>query len=179
MLRRTEAAPERRTLRFLPATLFVVAAALSACNAGLPPNTEVIDNPATAPVRVDPAEAARMLSEIRAEQGLPPVTASATLTAIAQDYADVLAAAGVVDHHFGSTLAGRLDEGGYVWAIAAENLGGGYRSLAEAFARWEASRSHRENLFAPDVTEIGIATAFNIDSPYRTFWVLLLGRPPG
>lgn len=153
--------------------LFVLA--LAACRPAL--DGEVIANPATAPVAVDPAEAARLLSDIRAAEGLGPVRVSPALNAIAADYALVLASSGVVDHNIGGRLRGRLDAAGYQWREAGENLGGGYRSLEEAFANWQASPGHNANLLAANVTEMGIATAFNADSPYRTFWVLLVALP--
>ena len=141
------------------------------------PEIEVISNPATAPVQVNPAEAARILSAIRAEHGLPPVIVNPTLTVIAKDYAEILAVAGAVHHNLDSTLQMRLAAGGYQFVVAGENLGGGFRLIDEAYERWVASPSHFAILVDPLITEIGIATAFNIDSPFRTFWVLLVGLP--
>lgn len=171
--------------RFANIVLLAVAGAAALTLAGCvgatdgpPAGAEVIENPAVAPVNVNPQQAAALLSAMRADQGLPPVGVSATLNAIAQDYANTLAAAGEVSHRLDGTLGSRLADGGYLWVVAGENLGGGYRSLEEAFERWNASPSHRANLLSPAVTEIGIATAFNAASPFRTFWVLLLARPP-
>lgn len=147
---------------------------VAGCNAG---RVETISDPATAPVRVSPAEAARVLSGMRAARGLSAVSADATLNRIAQDYANRLAAADELRHDLGGSLEDRLADGGYVWVVAAENLGAGYRSLTEAFERWEASPSHRANLYATAVEEIGIATAFNGDSRFRNFWVLVLASP--
>ena len=138
---------------------------------------QIVGSPATRPVAVDPGEAAAMLTRLRTGHDLSPVGADAGLNAIARDYAELMAAGGVVSHDLAGTLGARLDAGGYRYSVAHENLGGGYRSLSEAFDYWSASPSHRANLFADEVTEIGIATAFNIDSPYRTFWVLLLAAP--
>ena len=162
----------RRVARI--AIVVLLTGGLSACVQSGP---EVIDNPATAPVIVSPAEAAAMLSGIRAEEGLPPVGVSARLNAIAGAYAQRLAAAGEVRHDLDSSLGERLAAGGYLWIEAGENLGGGYRSLEEAFQRWYDSPGHRRTMLAPGITEIGIATAFNGASPYRNFWVLLVGRP--
>jgi uncharacterized protein YkwD len=138
---------------------------------------QIVGNPATRPVHADPDEAAALLTGLRADQDLSPVWADAGLNAIAQDYAELMATGGVVSHDLAGSLGARLDAGGYRYLVAHENLGGGYRSLSEAFDYWSESPSHRANLFADRITEIGIATAFNIDSPYRTFWVLLLAAP--
>ena len=104
------------------------------------------------------------------------VTVSAELNALAQDYADQLAAAGEITHDLTGTLRIRLTRAGYAFLMASENIGGGYRSIDEAFERWSASRTHLSNMLLP-VTQVGIATGFNIRSPYRTFWVLILAYP--
>lgn len=158
----------------------VILFAMAGCVAGTPAsNTEIVLDPATSPVSVNPAAAAQILSEMRRARGLSGVVVNETLNSIAQDYADVLAAAGEVRHDFNGDLRSRLSEGGYLFVAAGENLGGGFRSLDDAFERWNASAPHRANLLAESITEIGIATAFNAASPFRTFWVLLVGRPPG
>ncbi len=133
--------------------------------------------PALAPVPVDPQEAARHVSAMRAAAGLGPVTVSATLNAIAAVQADAMARAGVMDHNVAGGFARRLRSGGYAWAVAAENIGAGYRSMEEAFLAWYESPGHRANLLARGVTEIGIASAFNAASPYGNFWALVLGCP--
>ncbi len=153
--------------------------ALAACSTASVPTEggEVISHPAEAPVPVDPAEAARIISSVRAENGLGPVTVSAQLNAIAQNYANVLAAKGAVAHDLDGRLQDRLSRAGYTVLIAGENIGGGYRSIGEAFDHWEHSPPHLANLLLPPYTKIGIATSFNMSSPYRTFWVLILALP--
>jgi uncharacterized protein YkwD len=156
--------------------LLVLVACLSGCNSDviIP---EVISNPASAPVAVSPAQAALIISQLRSEHDLPPVVVSSQLNAVAQAYADLMAAEGKVDHDLDGVLTSRLSRAGYVFVAAGENIGGGYHSVGEAFDRWEASPVHLANILAPPITEIGIATAFNAASPYRTFWVLVLAKP--
>lgn len=160
-------------MRFRSVVAVLLVIGLAACGQ----RGEVISDPATAPVIVNPADAAEMLSAIRAVQGLGPVRVSSELNAIAQHYANVLAARGVVSHTVDGTFGDRLRIAGYRWIVAGENLGGGYRSLEEAFDRWNASPSHQANLLAVEATDIGIATAFNAASPYRNFWVLIVALP--
>lgn len=158
-------------MRRLRLVVLAVAAGLSGC--GLP--GDVMTNPAEAPVEVDPRAAARVITAIRAENGLGPVATDPGLNAVAEEYADALAAAGVVSHNVGGRFSERIRGRGY--ANAAENLGGGYRSLDEAMAFWVASPGHFANLLLPGATHIGIATAFDAASPYRNFWVLILAQP--
>ena len=159
-------------IRLIAVALLVVV--LGGCTAN---QGEVISDPATAPVVVNANDAAQMLSEIRGALGLGAVRSSSQLNAIAQSYANVLASSGVVSHTADGTFGDRLQAAGYRWIVAGENLGGGYRSLEEAFARWNASPLHRANLLAAPVTDVGIATAFNAASPYRNFWVLIVALP--
>ncbi|MGD9737839.1 MAG: CAP domain-containing protein [Bauldia sp.] len=160
-------------MRRLLVLLFAAAAALAGCAGGLP--GDVMVSPAETPVEVSPSAAARMVTAIRAENGFGPVTADPGLNAIAEDYANALAAAGVVNHTVGGSFPERIRGRGYT--DAAENLGGGYRSLDEAMAFWVASPGHFANLLTPGATRIGIATAFDGASPYRNFWVLILAAP--
>jgi uncharacterized protein YkwD len=158
--------------------LLCLAVGVAACASSFPDDFGA-GPPASAPVRVDPGEAAAIVTALRAEHDLPPVRVSAALNRIAEDYADLLALRGTVGHEVGGSLRMRLRQGGYLYVVAGENLGGGYRSIEEAFDRWIASPEHLRNLLAEPITEIGIATAFNINSLYRTYWVLLLARPAG
>ena len=160
--------------RFL---LLLIAVGVAGCATDPGPNDFGVGPPAAAPVFVDPGEAAAIVTALRAEHDLPPVTVSAALNGIAEDYADLLALRGTVGHNVDGTLRTRLSQGDYLFLVAGENLGGGYRSIEEAFDRWIASPAHLRNLLAEPITEIGIATAFNINSLYRTYWVLLVARP--
>jgi uncharacterized protein YkwD len=159
--------------------LFLLAVEVAGCTVDPGPNDFGVGPPAAAPVRVDPDEAAAIVTALRAEYDLPPVSVSAALNDIAQDYADLLALRGTVGHNVAGSLRTRLRQGDYLYVAAGENLGGGYRSIEEAFDHWIASPDHLKNLLAEPATEIGIATAFNINSLHRTYWVLLLARPAG
>ena len=109
--------------------ILVLVVALAGCTGGetLPGN--VVNDPATEPVAVDPHEAAAIITQLRAERGLPPVVASAALSIIAQDYADLMADEGLVAHDLDASLPIRLQRSGYAFLTVGENLGGGYRSV--------------------------------------------------
>ena len=61
--------------------------------------------------------------------------------------------------------------------VAAENVGGGYVSLEDAFAGWRKSKGHNKNMLMPDITVMGIARADAAGSKYGTYWSLVLARP--
>jgi len=130
-------------------------------------------------ISVDTNTAARMLSDYRGRHGLGPVKLDPTLNRIAADHALKMAEADKVSHvvRGEGSFARRLHSGGYDAAVAAENVGGGYFSLEEAFAGWRKSKSHNKNLLRPDITVMGIARADATGSKYGTYWSLVLARP--
>ena len=132
---------------------------------------------ATAPIPLDLTEALAMMNEIRQQEGRSLVRMSPALTELAQEQADLMARTNTLSHTVGGLMTERLLSHNYAYWAAAENIGGGYRSLEEAFYFWQRSSSHRYNLLMEDTTEIGIATAFNAESEYKTYWVLLMARP--
>jgi uncharacterized protein YkwD len=71
----------------------------------------------------------------------------------------------------------RLSAGGFAASQAAENIGGGYKSLDEAIDGWRRSPDHNANLLRAGVTEIGIAMFTADDSTYKTYWSLILAAP--
>jgi uncharacterized protein YkwD len=71
----------------------------------------------------------------------------------------------------------RLKAGGYNARVAAENIGAGYHTLAEAFSGWRDSPPHRTNMLLAGATRIGIAAAYAPKSKYRVFWALILAAP--
>ncbi len=127
--------------------------------------------------KVDSAEAASIISTHRAANGLGKVVVNPKLTAIASAQANAMAAADKMSHDIGGPFAGRMSRGGYQATAAAENIGAGYRTLAEAFSGWRGSPSHNANLLLREVSEIGIATAYAPGSKYKVYWALVLARP--
>lgn len=130
-------------------------------------------------ISVDTNAAARMLSDYRRRHGLGPVTLDPTLNRIAADHALRMAEAGKVSHvvRGEGSFARRLRSGGYDAAVAAENVGGGYASLEQAFAGWRKSKAHNKNMLRPDITVMGVARADATGSKYGAYWSLVLARP--
>jgi uncharacterized protein YkwD len=78
----------------------------------------------------------------------------------------------------GRTLADRVGAAGYGWASLAENIAGGYPSIAAVVAGWVKSPSHCRNLMAPNLTQIGLACVPGGEkSTYPNYWTLNMGRP--
>lgn len=128
---------------------------------------------------VDQQKAVEMISGYRARSGIPPLRLDPELSRIAAAYAAEMAAADRMTHAVTpeSKIGPRLKANGYAFAAAGENIAAGYRTLAEAFSGWRDSPAHDRGMKDPDMTVMGIGTAYNPDSKYKVFWCLILARP--
>jgi uncharacterized protein YkwD len=127
---------------------------------------------------VNMGAAASMFSDYRRLNGLPAVEADPALVEIARDQARRMAAVDRVTHDPGGRgFVDRLKASNYPAARAAENVGAGYHTLAEAFSGWRDSPSHNKNMLLPAATRFGIASAYAPNSKYKVFWALVLAEP--
>ncbi|WP_316862975.1 CAP domain-containing protein [uncultured Cohaesibacter sp.] len=130
-------------------------------------------------VSVDPNEALAMLNAYRNRHGLNSLSLDEKLNKAAQEEADAMAGAVKVSHALTPdlTLVKRLRRAGYEPAIATENIGAGYWTLAEAFSGWRDSHRHNANMLREGVTQMGIATQYRENVKYKVFWSLILAKP--
>jgi uncharacterized protein YkwD len=127
---------------------------------------------------VSVAAAASMLSDYRRASGLPAVQPDPVLLEVARDQARRMASVDKLTHDPGGRgFVQRLNSSNYQAARAAENIGAGYHTLAEAFSGWRDSPSHNKNMLLPGATRFGIATAYAPASKYKVFWALVLAEP--
>ena len=157
------------------------AAALTACSSpklpeGLP---SFYRDLATSDASLDAAAAQSMISGYRANNGLGAVTIDPELMKLAADQARTMAARDKLDHDVGRPFQARIQSSGFDAAVAVENIGAGYHTLAEAFSGWRDSPPHRENMLLRDATRIGIAAVYAPKSKYHVFWALILAAPDG
>jgi uncharacterized protein YkwD len=129
---------------------------------------------ASAESRLDAKTAASMISGYRRNNGLGAVTLDARLMRMAEEQARAMASRNRFEHDAAGPFAQRVQRSGYDAKIAVENIGAGYRTLAEAFSGWRDSPSHRANMLRSGVTKMGIATAYAPQTKYKVFWVLIL-----
>jgi uncharacterized protein YkwD len=163
------------------AAALVAALCLSGCGGEGPLESGPV-NPSVArqvaAVHLDPAAATKMLTAYRASRGLGAVRLDPTLTAMAQRQADAMVAANELSHDVAGGFTARLLAAGLDTPRAAENLGGGYYSLDEAFAGWRASPQHDANLLMPQATRFGIAIAKDPRTRLRVYWAMELAAEP-
>ena len=127
--------------------------------------------------RLDAVAAASMISGYRSNNGLPAVTLDPELTRLAEAQAALMAKRDRLDHNTGKPFVARLKASGYDAKRAAENIGAGYHTLAEAFSGWRDSAPHRANMLLAGATRIGIAAIYTPASKYKVYWALILAEP--
>jgi uncharacterized protein YkwD len=132
---------------------------------------------AEAGAQVDAATAASMISGYRSNNGLTTVSVDPELMKLAQAQATAMAGRDKLDHNVIRGFDARLKGQGYRARTAAENIGAGYHTLAEAFSGWRDSPPHRANMLLNGATRIGIAAVYSPKSKYKVFWALILAAP--
>ncbi|MDX6806497.1 CAP domain-containing protein [Terrihabitans rhizophilus] len=161
----------------------LAAALLSGC-AGAPPAYIPPQEPAMyrslvpPGAQVDGETTAEMVSGFRRNNGLGPVTLDPALSRIALEHSRAMARKGQVSHNSGDgPLDARARSQGYRYTRIAENVAGGYHTLAEAFSGWRESSGHRKNMLMPSATRIGIAVAQAPGHKYKVFWTMVVAEP--
>jgi uncharacterized protein YkwD len=122
--------------------------------------------------------AASLLSDYRQKNGLPRVEIDQRLVEMAEAQAKDMARRNQLTHDPGGrNFNKRLAASGFNAQRAAENIGAGYHTLAEAFSGWRDSPSHNKNMLLTGATKMGIAAAYAPNSKYKVFWALVLAEP--
>lgn len=151
----------------------------AACGGNVDTSTPAFyENLANPGATVNSQAAASLFSDYRKGFGLGAVELDPTLTRIAQEHAHAMAKADKVSHDLGGKgLKQRMQAASFFPKSAAENVGAGYQTLAEAFSGWRDSPSHNKNMLLPAVTKMGIGTAYASKSKYRVYWALIFAEP--
>ncbi|HEY7998392.1 MAG TPA: CAP domain-containing protein [Pseudolabrys sp.] len=162
-----------------PLIVMLAVGVLAGCAAEYAPKAEpsFYRNLAEPGARLDTAAAASMISGYRTNNGLPAVALDPELTRLAEAQAAVMAKRDKLDHNAGKPFVARLKGSGYDAKTAAENIGAGYHTLAEAFSGWRDSPPHNANMLLKGATRIGIAAIYTPISKYKVYWALILAEP--
>ena len=162
-----------------PLVVMLALVALAGCAGDYAPKTEpsFYRDLAQPGAQLDAAAAASMISGYRTNNGLPAVTLDPELTRLAEAQAASMAKRDKLDHNTGKPFVARLKASGYDAKRAAENIGAGYHTLAEAFSGWRDSAPHRANMLLAGATRIGIAAIYTPTSKYKVYWALILAEP--
>jgi uncharacterized protein YkwD len=140
-------------------------------------------------IRIPPDDMLAAVNAARATEGLAPLKFNERLNAAACRQARDLAGRALYDVEAlshqgsdGSTLATRLQDAGYGFRAAAENLAAGVADPQETTRLWLASDGHRRNMLTPAFREAGAAHLGARLSPGGNrqgmdVWVLVLATP--
>ena len=117
----------------------------------------------------------------RIENGLNPLTISATLTEAARWMSQDMGDRDYFSHtdSLGRSPFQRMAASGYdceaynTWC--GENLAAGVAAGSETFELWRNSPGHNGNMLNPNYVVAGISAVFNQDSTYGWYWTLDLG----
>ena len=126
---------------------------------------------------LDAEAAASIISGYRKNNGLSEVALDPDLTRMAQAQAEAMAKRDKLEHNIKKPFVARLKATGYNAKSAAENIGAGYHTLAEAFSGWRDSPPHRANMLLPNATRMGIAAVPAPGSKYKVYWTLIVAEP--
>ena len=132
---------------------------------------------AAAGAALDAPTAASMISGYRRNNGLGEVAIDPALMQLAQAQAGAMASRDKLDHNVMRAFPDRLRASGFDAKFAAENIGAGYHTLAEAFSGWRDSPPHRANMLLKGASRMGIAATYAPKSKYKVFWALILAAP--
>ncbi len=112
-------------------------------------------------------------SAARAAAGLPALALDAQLTAVAQGWANQLAAAGTLSHN--PALRTQVTN----WNVLGENVGMA-ADIPSVQAAFMASPAHRDNILDPRYTQMGVASATSIyaSCSCQVLWVVVDFRRP-
>jgi uncharacterized protein YkwD len=168
----------RRAIMDICTVLGFLALAGCAATTEAPRQPAFYDNLARAEAHVDVNAAASLLSDYRQKNGLPRVEIDQRLVEMAEAQARDMARRNQVTlYPGGRNFNKRLAASGFNAQRAAENIGAGYHTLAEAFSGWRDSPSHNKNMLLTGATKMGIAAAYAPNSKYKVFWALVLAEP--
>jgi uncharacterized protein YkwD len=112
-----------------------------------------------------------LVNQERAKVGADPLSINEQLDQAADLHSQDQASMNNMSHtgSNGSNLGIRIQEVGYQFSMAAENVAYGYLDAETVMAGWMASEGHRENILNPNLQEIGIGYAVGEGgAPYWT-----------
>ncbi|KQX93778.1 MULTISPECIES: CAP domain-containing protein [Streptomyces] len=110
-----------------------------------------------------------LVNQERAKAGCSPVTARASLTALAQAFSEDMAARGFFDHTDpdGATPWDRAAKAG-VEGLGGENIARGQADAQAVMDAWMNSDGHRANILNCDYTTLGVGVHMGSGGPWWT-----------
>lgn len=120
-----------------------------------------------------------MINDYRAQNGLPPVWITQTLSDAAEHHSASMAANGYFSHDLaaeGITWSQNMTNYGYSYSTwRGENLAGGQASAGEVVGAWQVSPAHNSVMLSSQFTAIGIGLVYVDAATYGWYWTTDFG----
>jgi uncharacterized protein YkwD len=141
-----------------------------------PTPVEPAASPATAsPASTNPQDAfdqqiLGLVNQERAKVGADPLKINEQLDLAADQHTLDQASMNKMSHtgSNGSNMGDRIQNAGYLFSSAGENVAYGFGDAAAVMSGWMNSEGHRQNILNPNYKEIGIGYAQGADG--RPYW---------
>ena len=120
----------------------------------------------------------RLINEYRAQNGLPALRATATLTRAADWMSGDMSSKNYFSHtdSMGRDPFARMSAFGYTFATTkGENLAAGYSDAARTFNQWRNSPGHNAAMLHKDFRAIGVSRVYQMFSTYKYYWTTNFG----
>ena len=131
-------------------------------------------------VTITPAGLLAETNDRRTEASLPPLTLNPQLSQAAQEKADDMLAHQYWSHTSPSGVEPWtwIDDSGYSYEEAGENLAKNFTTASATVSGWMASEGHRENILKASYQDVGFAVASGeLDGSPTTIVVALYAKP--
>lgn len=123
------------------------------------------------------------VNKARRFAGLPALVENGKLSAVASDYAQLMAESGCFAHDCPplGPVGDRMMAIGYNWSVLGETLAAGSDLASDTVIGWLNSPQHKPIVLSEKAVEAGTAFAFNgedaIAGGYGSYWVLIVAKP--
>jgi uncharacterized protein YkwD len=117
----------------------------------------------------------------RAAQNLHPLTWDNQLHDAALAHSEDMAVNNYFSHTSldGRTASERIEDAGYSWSAAGENIASGYSTPQAVVNGWMNSDGHRQNILSSTYCDLGVGYAYDPSSIYDHYWTQDFGRRIG
>ena len=119
----------------------------------------------------------------RTQADLDPLQIDSQLSQAAQVHTQSMANDDFFSHYGvdGSSPFERIQDTGYQYLAAAENIAAGYQTPEAVVEAWMGSAGHRANILNSDLTEIGVGYECLANDTgsvnYNSYWTTTFGTP--
>ena len=126
-------------------------------------------------------EVLNLVNQERLAENLHPLTWDNQLHEAARDHSEDMAINNYFSHSSldGRTVLDRIEDAGYQWGAAGENIAAGYSTPQSVVNGWMNSAGHRQNILSSHYCDLGVGYAYDPSSAYDHYWTQDFGRRMG